>query len=116
MNCSIRLVGDTLRSHQWRVQICRHKPWLTPANQLKRKRWACQYALKAVEWWRNKVYTDEVYLSIGSMPQRLTIRRKLGAAFEDRNLVPTFKGDFDTIQFFAGFSSTGHTQFVPIPQ
>jgi len=116
LNCSIRLVGDRLRSQQWRVRICRRKPWLTPANRLKRKRWARQYASKAVKWWRNKIYTDEVYLSFGSMPQRPTVRRKLGAAFEDRNLAPTFKGDFETIQFFAGFSSTGHTQLVPIRQ
>jgi len=65
LNCSIRLVGDTLCSQQWRVRICRHKPWLIPANRLKQKRLARQYASKPVEWWRNKIYTDEVYLSIG---------------------------------------------------
>jgi hypothetical protein len=83
---------------------------------LKWKQWAPQYASNAVEWWRNKIYTDEVYLTIESMPQQPTIRRKLGAAFEDRNLAPTFKGDFDTMQFLAGFSSTGYTQLVPIRQ
>jgi len=60
----------------------------------------------AVEWRRrNKIDTDEVYLTIGSMPQHPTVQRIPGAAFKDRNLAPSFKGDFEIIQFSAGFSS-----------
>jgi len=116
LNCSIRLVGDTLRSQQWRVRICRHKSLFTPANQLKRKWWARQYSSMPVKLWKNKIYSDEVHHWIGSMPQGTTVRWNPGAALEHRNLAPTFKQDFETIQFFAGISSTGHTPLVPIRQ
>jgi hypothetical protein len=66
------------------------------------------------EWWRKHVYSDEVYLQIGSGYQRPTVRRPSGPAFEERYLAQNFTKEPMSIQFFAAFSSTGHTSLVPI--
>ena len=55
-------------------------------------------------------------MQVGQRHQRSTVRRKPGTAFEERNLAPTFVGQPITIQFFAGFSSQGHTPLVAVRQ
>ena len=65
-------------------------------------------------WFRKHVYTDELYVQVNGQYRRPTTRRKPNTEWEDRNLAPTFVGEPMTIIFFAGFSSTGHTELVPV--
>jgi len=86
------------------------------SDRRKCKIWARERRKLPTEWWRKHIYIDEVYLQVGPKHQRSSVQRKPGTTFKERNLAPTFVGDFETVKFFARFSSKGHPQLVPVRQ
>ena len=116
LNVSIRTVRDYLQKQNLYVRVSRRKPYLNRRGRYLRRSFAHHWSGKPNEWWQRHVYTDEVYLHVGPVSRRPPVRRPPGTAFEERYLAPTFIGKPTTVQFFAAFTSIGHSQLVPLRQ
>jgi len=114
VNISYRLIGDMLQQGNLWVPVSRRKPWYTHKNRQQRKEFVCRHSSQPKESWWYHIYTNEVYLQICNCSQRRKVHHKPRTQFEKRHLASTFTGKPLTIQFFAAFVYTGHTQLFPI--
>lgn len=116
LNISMGAVGDYLQKQNLYVRVSCRKPYLNQQSQYHRRSFARRWSGKPKEWWQCYVYTDEVYLQVGPVSRRPTVRCPPGTASEERYLASTFIGKPITVQFFAAFMSMGHSQLVPLWQ
>jgi transposase len=117
LNVKVKTLSYYLRSLQRRVFLARRKPWLGPHNRRQRKRWCRERCKWKIAIWRKQCYTDEVYLQVATgTGYRRKVRRLPGpdAAYDLRNLQPTFIGESITVGFWAGFTYGYHTPLVPL--
>ena len=117
LDIGVSTLGHYLRSLQRRVFLARCKSWIGPHKRRQRKRW-CRLRHKwEISVWRKHCYTDEVYLQITT---GTGYRRKVrplpvpNAAYDLKNLQPTFVGESITVGFWAGFTYGFHTPLVPM--
>ncbi|KAG0634722.1 hypothetical protein HOY80DRAFT_1004914 [Tuber brumale] len=116
LNVSERTVEDYLRKQRLYICVCHRKLHLMKEVHYRQRLFACQYQFPLREWWQQHVYTDEVYLQVGTLSRRSTMQWPLGTVFEERYLAPTFIGKPVTVQFRGAFTSKGHSQLVPLRQ
>ncbi|KAG0633432.1 hypothetical protein HOY80DRAFT_1105491 [Tuber brumale] len=116
LNVSERTVGDYLRKQRFYVRVCCRKLHLMKEVRYQRHLFAYQHQFQPPEWWQWHVYTNEVYLQVGTLSRRPTMQWPPGTAFEERYLVPTFVGKPVTVQFWGAFTSKGYSQLVPLHQ
>jgi len=117
LDVGVSTLGHNLRSLQRRIFLAQRKPWIGPHNRRQIKRW-CRLRRKwKISVWRTLCYTDEVYLQIATgMGYRRKVRRLPGpnAAYDLKNVQPTFVGESIAVGFWAGFTYGFHTPLVPM--
>jgi len=117
LDVGVSTLSHYQRSLQRWLFLARRKPWIGPHNRRQRKRW-CRLRRKwEISVWRKHCYTDDVYLQIATgMSYRRKVRRLPGpnAAYDLKNLQPTFVEESIMVGFWAGFTYGFHTPLVPM--
>jgi len=98
------------------VHVAPKKPFFNYERKWERLRWARERRNLNNCLWRNKIFVDEMKLTIGQGGGRSLVRRPSGTALEHHYHEPSFADDKTTVMFAAGFTYGFHTQLIPIHQ
>lgn len=88
---SDRTVQRTLNKAGLHGRTARNKPYISPANKQKRLAFALEHVDKDQEYWNRVLFTDESKFNISASDGKVTVWRRVGEEFQQKNLRGTVK-------------------------
>lgn len=107
-------VRRVLRKNNFHGRTARNKPLLRKTNKRKRLDFAKKYGSKGYEFWKEVLFTDESKFNIFQSDGKITVWRKPGEEYKDRNLKATVKHGGGGVMVWGCMSASGvgRLQFI----
>uniref|UniRef100_A0A8C5DSB5 Transposase n=1 Tax=Gouania willdenowi TaxID=441366 RepID=A0A8C5DSB5_GOUWI len=88
-------------------RVCRKKPYLRPHQKIQRQKYATEHLQKPDDFWKQVLWTDEVKIELFGHNKQRYVWRKKGAAFHEKNTLPTVKYGGGSIMLWGCVAASG---------